>query len=683
MSGRKQHYIPQALLRGFQAERSGKMAQVVVYKRGQAPYVTSIEGAAAKRDFYSIPATGPEKTLDDRITDFESTQFSKMIRELREIGAGDVNPLTAATAVVHLSVRSAHLRQSFALLTTEMLDHLNVLLRNPASAREYAGIDSGSPESMLAEEVAKEIDKSPVALWTEKDRAALQRLFMFRVRERFERAFEKAMPLMQQYLQSFGKMIPGMAEQGHVKALERSLAPDERIQGLLKFRWRVEQIHEPRHLILPDCLAVSGEHDALVHLEPYVLGSDELARVVAMPISTTQVLIGARDEVRDLTNLNAEFARCSLEFFVGSRKDPELVELVSHLGATTSTMASRFLENESKSSAAAPPRPAAGTSTVVTAVQVQFAAGAGKNEKIASALRRLLSEQCGELEAQIMDSITVAKDMGRAVCAFRGRAVSGIEAQEVMYGSVEFVPHGEAVRCAVLVPQEIAAFLLRPPKIPEQRAAAHLVRHNFGKVTYIALWDRAFPGVFKAVRTERLQTLRLERAFKFGSHYFGGRLASSPPGLVDLDAAIPIWLQLVSNCLTAMGTSQSSFWLHRNVDQISAEMIQIIDVLLTTLASVCGTFAARDLPLESVPFADVLTKNDLWEWFQLFDRDLDRHYTRQEGWKSIEELLDLASHAERLLWHYGVFLSTAEQGQVWVDVLPDDRLHSVRQILKS
>lgn len=34
MAGRKQHYIPLHLLRGFEASRSGKKSQVVVYKRG-------------------------------------------------------------------------------------------------------------------------------------------------------------------------------------------------------------------------------------------------------------------------------------------------------------------------------------------------------------------------------------------------------------------------------------------------------------------------------------------------------------------------------------------------------------------------------------------------------------------------------------------------------------------------
>lgn len=683
MSGRKQHYIPQALLRGFQTERSGKIAQVVVYKRDQTPYFTSIEGAAAERDFYSTPAAGSEKTLDDKITDFESKHLSKMLRELRETGAGVVNPLTAATVIVHLSVRSAHLRQSFGILAAEVLSHLNLTLRNSASMRAHAGVDFSSPGSMLAEELAKEIDKSPAALWTDKDKTALQRLFMFRARERFERTFEQAMPLMQQYLQTFGRLIPGMGERGQVKALEQSLAPDARIQELLKFGWRVEQIHEPRHLILPDCLAVSGEHDAVENLHPYVLGSDELALVIAMPISTNQVLIGERGRIMDLTNLNADFARCSLEFFVGSRKDPKLVELVSHLGTTTLTMASRLLEDESKFSAIAPLRSTASTSALIPVVHIQFAAGAGKNEKIALALQRLFSKQCGALERQVISSIIVAKDIGRAVCAIRGRVLSSFEAQEIVYGSVEFEPHSEAVHCTVIVPQEIAVLLLLPPKKPQHHAAAYLVRHNLGRVTYIALWERAFPGVFATVHSERLKTLRLERAFKFGSHYFGGRLASSPPAIVDLEAAIPLWFQVVSDCLKAMGTSQSSFWLHRNVDQTWAEMIQIIDILLATLASVCGTFAARDLPLDSVQFADVLIKNNLWEWFQLFDRDLDRHFSAKGGWKSVDDLLDLASHAERLLWQYGVFASSGEQGQVWVDVLPEDRLHGVRQILMS
>ena len=50
MAGRKQHFIPQALQRGFGVAK-GKKTQVYVFKKGQEPYHSSTEGVAAQRDF--------------------------------------------------------------------------------------------------------------------------------------------------------------------------------------------------------------------------------------------------------------------------------------------------------------------------------------------------------------------------------------------------------------------------------------------------------------------------------------------------------------------------------------------------------------------------------------------------------------------------------------------------------
>ena len=53
MAGRKQHYIPQALLRGFKASQTGKHVQVYVFPAGREFYLSSTEGVASKRQFYS------------------------------------------------------------------------------------------------------------------------------------------------------------------------------------------------------------------------------------------------------------------------------------------------------------------------------------------------------------------------------------------------------------------------------------------------------------------------------------------------------------------------------------------------------------------------------------------------------------------------------------------------------
>lgn len=68
VSGRKQHFIPQALQRGFTREIRGTY-RVWVHHRERGVYESNVADVAASRDFYSEPAleAGP-RTLDDRIT---------------------------------------------------------------------------------------------------------------------------------------------------------------------------------------------------------------------------------------------------------------------------------------------------------------------------------------------------------------------------------------------------------------------------------------------------------------------------------------------------------------------------------------------------------------------------------------------------------------------------------------
>ncbi|GKS86101.1 hypothetical protein AVMA1855_18135 [Acidovorax sp. SUPP1855] len=90
MAGRKQHFIPQALQRGF-GQAKGKKTQVYVFKKGSEPYLSSTEGVAAQRDFYSEPSD--EETLDDRITKYEKLVLSPAVTALRESPLGPVDAL--------------------------------------------------------------------------------------------------------------------------------------------------------------------------------------------------------------------------------------------------------------------------------------------------------------------------------------------------------------------------------------------------------------------------------------------------------------------------------------------------------------------------------------------------------------------------------------------------------------
>src|SRR3954451_2575706 len=112
MSGRKQHFIPQSLLRGFGVERS-KKTYVVAYTYDRGIFAPPTDGIGAERSFYSeLDVERTSETLDDRITDYEQ-RIPAVLNQLRQVSA-EADPAVAAELVTHLTVRNDHFRKAIS-----------------------------------------------------------------------------------------------------------------------------------------------------------------------------------------------------------------------------------------------------------------------------------------------------------------------------------------------------------------------------------------------------------------------------------------------------------------------------------------------------------------------------------------------------------------------------------------
>ena len=318
MSGRKQHYIPQVLLRGFGNARRGK-TYVTVFKRGAPTFEVPTEGIAAEREFYSKVSNGRElPSLDDKITLYENDIATKL-RTFREMRLGDaIDGAIAGEIVAHLTIRNAHMRASSSEMAVRLVDEIIDVFTDEARTRRAMGIGPTEFNGPALERIEE--------LWSENQSAFTN---MGLTRESFSRvAFEIVSPQFEDNFKAFasvvsaefGRLAPRLATIGaeaQLAALERGMAPAKSVEVLSKLLWRVRGAPE-EGLILPDCVAVSV---GVNWSRPLSISSLPTDGCVVFPISTRRMLVAnSEGNAIDISNINRILAECSSEYFVANRR---------------------------------------------------------------------------------------------------------------------------------------------------------------------------------------------------------------------------------------------------------------------------------------------------------------------------------------------------------------------------
>lgn len=680
MAGRKQHYIPQAVQRAFEAARTGTKSQVLVFRNGRAPYLTSTEGAASERDFYSNPLIDGTGALDDKITDFENQHLTPMLRELRSAGNGNVDQEIAAVTVAHLAFRTDHVRGSMAAMAGIALEQMQSIVENPAAARLFGEIDSPSENSRVAEAVQSELSRLGLDHWSEKDRKALERIVIFRLRERFDDLFALGSDTMREAIDVLARKLPGSIAKAHARALSESMVPHERVRVMRELNWRVIAADtQEQHFILPDCVVVASSIET-DEIQPFAMLSLAEAAFVIMPLSSDKLLLGSAGAIElEQGEINQQLARCSLDFFISSRLDEATKALAESIGSCSAKLAVSLLDEDidKPTDLAAPLVPRVGSLVINTPVG-KFGRAAKK------ALSTIIEEVAEPLTITRIESVVVPANMSAALEAVWKRAPTTDELRAVALGTVEPVKVGSDWRCRVIFPRSVADLLTQSSNPGGRLAAIRVVKLNVGRAYYFDCWARRCPEVFDKLHNDPWSELELRAAFRAASAYFGGlasvRHDSAPlPGEEDL----PELAATLRVALASLHSARQRFFTHRNVDRLVLEATQIIEAILVHTASVFGFLEAKNRSISRESEAGVvLASAGLWEWGTLFAEDLRRHYERRTWWASDSELRQIGGHVERQLWTIGVLVSRVDDGH-WVDVLDDQRMPIVERMLST
>lgn len=315
MSGRKQHFIPQSLLRGFGSAGKGAKIQVIVYTYERGIFTAATDGIAAEREFYSeLDVEGTSETLDHKITSYEQT-FPQVLDELRSLNDGEpTDTKIAAEFVTHLIVRNDHFRKAVTSGTGHLAEGMTEAFTDEGQAKALLGLNREQPSEMFAEEIAKLSAKlGPVMKQMGMTEAQFEAWAFEMVKQQFPAFFAETVGTLKNTFAGMKDKLPEVAANAQRRSLAEGLSPPKRVEALSRLEWKV--VYSAIAVVLPDCVAVGV--DANGEASPLMLARIEKVQTIYMPLSCDRLLVGSRGQpVEPSEGINEAFAACSWDFFV-------------------------------------------------------------------------------------------------------------------------------------------------------------------------------------------------------------------------------------------------------------------------------------------------------------------------------------------------------------------------------
>ena len=322
MTKKRNHYVPQFLLRRFASRGNRKRRWVWQFRSGARPVEVVTRDAAVSTYFYGQPETG----LEDAFADFEGRQGTL----LRDLDAGeDPNDRGQELRVFvwSLAFRTRALRSHFADTAERLLEQMKA-------------VDGKTITDAFGREIANNLDHHLDAILAKLSPAqrahAQQAMRLPGVSDAMKtyalREVAKSVPMVGAVLGQVGGLIQGAAESGHVKGLMKLFAEGKVVPEKFEVpNWTVE-LFEGNSVVLGDGVVfATGPNGDWGTLGKFTRSYAE----VYAPISHDRVLVGKRNkgtQTLGLAEINAASVQLSLDTFFASRRTDTEVNLADQIG---------------------------------------------------------------------------------------------------------------------------------------------------------------------------------------------------------------------------------------------------------------------------------------------------------------------------------------------------------------
>jgi hypothetical protein len=691
MSGPNQHFIPRMFLRGFgvQTDR-GKPTKIWKYTHDGAE-LQDISNVGADEYFYSHPDDPEEaRSLDDRITRYESARLRKLLGQLTSARVSDaIDPMLAAEVVAHLAPRSSHLREIMGLGMGALINMVGQILSDVDLAKTFVGLSGRHPSDQFRQLAQQQIEQLRSLSGTSIPFGILERMSFVLAKENFgeiHRDFSDNFPGAIESLQATSSPI---IREKHNELLNESLVLKRRMEPLAKLYWSVVKRSSDK-FVLPDCIAIVIDKDDKI--SSFMTSNSENINLVIMPITSDRILLGSRKDNTDNIDhpINEYFAKCSEKFFLSSEPGERFERLVTHVGKLAGHTIDGAIRKSIKSlikssSSGTEEKPFSMTidqpksdreydSDFSYQISFEGAFDAKEIENIVIYVSDLVRNINALVPMRRLDGVTFTFDYP-ATLASLDRGISTTKVLTtfndnfgVGVAQAPIVMRDGQPKNRVIIRAEFGLALLSND-VRDVSAASQLLMSQFAETALTELMEMRFPGALMKPFEREIDGFLYERIAAAIGSYFSSRMSS---GFDGSDFALAEQSKLFKLALEDMATEIPRLrWEYRHNGDLDAFLIPSMDKIEHVL-SFAGRVVGYSDGLSTKPLTEeihaTLREYGLANWFITFADDLRELWKRQLIWSSFTEFLDVAQHVERLCWQFGIIPFGRDGGGVAIDV---------------
>lgn len=321
MAGKRQHFIPRFLQRGFIME--GKRKDYTwKYEPGANPVPQPINNVGLEGMFYSNEG---DNTLDDEITKYEEN-ICQIINIIRSGGSIEAVEDDLPLMIAHFEGRSQNFRRNFYMASESLLKAMMTRFFDDGGVKDVLLSRLNHP-SFIDKQINTVLSNLPI---DDKSKILIRDNAIKYISKNYDSFLNSAIKVIEvNFRAEVNKRLKQVIKNGHVKGLLNLKKDSPRVNLYGEMNFKV--IQTDYNLILGDSMVIFENTSQQRYVPSHDIKYDLLS--VCLPVSSNTILYGSvNDKVKINPEMNEQIAKCSMSFFISSKKDDDLVCLQKYIG---------------------------------------------------------------------------------------------------------------------------------------------------------------------------------------------------------------------------------------------------------------------------------------------------------------------------------------------------------------